>query len=549
MDRTLKMSARDTSREPREVEVLIVGAGPTGLAAANLLGEAGIRTLLIEQASGLSAIPKALMVDDEFFRLLHKLGLGERLAEHGVHPVGYDYYSPLGPRVGRIAGRITEHGFPSRTATFQPEFEAILMDGVRRFPSVEVRFGGALQSFDDDGIGVRALVRTPGGATSRVRADYLIAADGSHSLCRKALGIAFDELAPVEVRHVVVDVAGDPNRSKTADLRLSWRRNANSLPAPGGRRRYEFSLRAGEDADEALSEAALDGFFQQFFGVPCPRNVIRKTVYAFHSRLAQRMSKGRVFLAGDAAHIMPVIGSQGMNSGARDVNNLAWKLALVLRAGADPSILASYDTERRPQVASTIRAVTAAMNLQKARSIPATIVRDVAAMALTRIPPVARYVRDMRYIPKPFLDQGLVAPHTRTGEASLVGRLLPLPGARSGSAVVPLDDLLGSGFAILGVEPANPPLGVRDPLWHAVNARVAAVRRGRVEAGKERGVPTVEIVDDRFDEVFAAHRGQWLIVRPDRIVAAAVDAGSFQEVTRFFARLFGLSRSLPQAAE
>src|ERR1700678_567766 len=88
----------------RHVEVLVVGAGPTGLVAANLLGQAGIRTLLIEQASGLSAIPKALMVDDEFFRLLHKLGLSEKLRDHGVYPVGYDYYSPLGPRVGHIAG-------------------------------------------------------------------------------------------------------------------------------------------------------------------------------------------------------------------------------------------------------------------------------------------------------------------------------------------------------------------------------------------------------------------------------------------------------------
>lgn len=543
------MSAEILNREPQEVEVLIVGAGPTGLVAANLLGQAGIRTLLIEQASGLSAIPKALMVDDEFFRLLHKLGLGEKLSNHGVYPVGYDYYSPLGPRVGRIAGRITEHGFASRTATFQPEFEKILFDGLVRFPTVEVLFGRKLESFTDGSLGVSALVRHTGGETSYVRANYLIAADGSHSVCRKALGIAFDELAPVEVRHVVVDVADDPNRSKIADLRLGWRRNGNSLPAPGGRRRYEFSLRLEEDAEQALSEASLDKFFQQFFGVPCPRNIIRKTVYAFHSRLAKEMSKGRVFLAGDAAHIMPVIGSQGMNSGARDVNNLAWKLTLVLRAGADPSILSSYDTERRPQVAGTIRAVTAALHLQKARRIPATIARDLAALFLNLFPPVARYVRDMRYIPKPFLQQGLVASQTRRDEASFVGRLLPMPHVRDGDIEVPLDDFLGPGFAIIGVEPDIVPAGLHDPLWYALDARFAAVRRKSVSVENKLGVPAFKIADNRFDDVSIAHRGQLLIVRPDRIVAAAVDAGSFHDVTRFFERLFGISRSVPQAAE
>ncbi len=335
------------------------------MVAANLLGQAGIRTLLIEQAEGLSAIPKALMVDDEFFRLLHKLGLGEKLADHGVYPVAYDYYSPLGPRVGRIAGRITEHGFPSRTATFQPEFERILFEGLRRFQSVETVFSRTLESFADDGAGVSALLRDDAGHASHIHADYLIAADGSHSLCRKALVVPFDELAPVEIRHVVIDVADDPNRSKIADLKLGWRRNANSLPAPGGRRRYEFSLRADEEVEQVLSSAALDGFFQQFFGVPCPQNIIRKTVYAFHSRLARQMSKGRVFLAGDAAHIMPVIGSQGMNSGARDVNN--WRGSSHWSCAQAPTrqSLSRYDAERRPQVESTIRAVTTALHLQK----------------------------------------------------------------------------------------------------------------------------------------------------------------------------------------
>jgi 3-(3-hydroxy-phenyl)propionate hydroxylase len=274
------MVGRIATTDVHETEVLIVGAGPTGLVAANLLGQVGIRALLIEQSPALSSLPKALMVDDEFFRLLHRIGLGDALASHGVFPVDYDYFSPLGPRVGHIAGRITENGFPSRTATFQPEFEQILYRGINRFPTVQTLFGCELISFLDGDVGIEALVRGAAGAHSHIRAAYLIGADGSHSVCRKALGIPFEELAPVEVRHVVVDVADDPNESKTADLRLGWRRNANSLPTPGGRRRYEFSLQQAKAPKRCCRKLRSIGYFdslseltvrRRLFVRPCMR--------------------------------------------------------------------------------------------------------------------------------------------------------------------------------------------------------------------------------------------------------------------------------------
>jgi 3-(3-hydroxy-phenyl)propionate hydroxylase len=175
----------------------------------------------------------------------------------------------------------------------------------------------------------------------------------------------------------------------------------------------------------------------------------------------------------------------------------------------------------------------------------------VTAMILNLIPSVARYVRDMRYIPKPFLDQGLVAPHTRNGEGSLVGRLLPMPRIRSGKADTRLDDILGPDFAIVGIETAEFPAELHAPIWSALGARAATVWKSPHALSNDgaRGLPAFGIADDRFDEVFAAHRGQWLIVRPDRIVAAAVDISSFQEVTRFFERLLGVSQLVSQAAE
>ncbi len=164
---------------------------------------------------------------------------------------------------------------------------------------------------------------------------------------------------------------------------------------------------------------------------------------------------------------------------------------------------------------------------------------------------VARYVRDMRYIPKPFLDQGLVAPHTRNGERSLVGRLLPMPRIRERQGDTRLDDILGPGFAIWALNPPSFRQVCTMPIWSALGARASTVWKGphALSNGGARDLPAFGIADDRFDEVFAAHHGQWLIVRPDRIVAAAVDIGSFQEVTRFFERLLGISQLVSQAAE
>jgi len=528
--------SRDDLNVADDFEVLVVGTGPAGLTLANLLGKSGVRTLVIERDAGLSPHPKALNVDDEYFRLLHALGLGAALRGHGKYPIDFEYVSPLGFCIGYVKGRETEHNFPNRTAIFQPEFERILYEGATRFPNVKVVFDRELVSFAQDDAGVTVQARDAQGNAYAYRAAYLVGAEGSHSPCRKQLGISFDEVARFGVRHLVIDVADDPDTSTLALTQLGWRRNFISMPAPNGRR-YEFSLREGEDQEKMLDDAVLARLFKPYKDYRSMK-VIRKVGYTFHSRVARFLSQGRVFLVGDAAHVMPVFGSQGMNSGARDVNNLAWKLASVLRHGAPAALLDTYHSERHGQVIETIKMATANGALQRVRTPAVALLRDAVLGFLRLIPPAQRYIREMRYIPKPFLRSPLVLHRQEAGKkGEIVGRVLPLPTVRDGAEEKLLDDLLGLNYAIVGVapQPGARPAALNHPLWSRLAATAVAVYPAGAAPAAD-GLSVVETADARFNDIFAAYAGRWLVLRPDRIVAAVASADGLAGIADELAR-------------
>jgi 3-(3-hydroxy-phenyl)propionate hydroxylase len=520
----------------KQFQVLIVGMGPVGLTAANLLGQAGIRTRIIEKDSELSGVPKALFIDDEFFRLLNAVGLNAAISAHTIYPVDFDYYSPLGFRVGHVVGRITEHNFPNRAATYQPEFERILAGNLKRFPSVDLAFGEELTGFSENADHVTAQVLTGSGEVA-YNVDYILAADGARSVCRNLLGIDFEQVVKYGDRHVVIDVANDQDDRKIGFTYLGWRRNYMSLPMPGGRRRFEFSIADGEEDADILKDDTLERLFKPYREFR-RLDVIRKVAYSFRARLAKRMSQGRVFLLGDAAHIMPVFGSQGMNSGARDANNIAWKLAAVLRGKAHASILDTYHEERYRHAAQSIRIAVANGKLQAVRTPPVAILRDLALGVVNLIPPLRRYIREMRYIPRPVVQSRLV--FGDVSSATYAGRLLPNPAVQNdvGNATL-LDQVLGSGFVLVGVQVDVPlPVTVRD-LAGRIQAPIVVLRAAAPRSDVV-GATEFTVTDHRFDEVFRLHAGHWLIVRPDRVVAAVSSSASVaDDLVRFVREMQG----------
>src|SRR5581483_12523500 len=251
---------------------------------------------------------------------------------------------------------------------YQPELEAALRAGMRRFHHVELRLGTELKDLSQDHDGVTLRFNSD----ETVCARYVIGCDGARSTVRKALGIRLDDLS-FDEPWLVVDAEVDGPISfppfagvpAGADLqRLSVmlcdpRRPATIVPGRGKHRRWEFMLLPGESDVEMMQPHVVATLIAPWVqGVT--HRIVRAATYHFHGLVAEQWHKDRVFLAGDAAHQTPPFFGQGMCHGLRDIANLAWKLALVLRGAAGAALLETYQCERDPHVRAVIGAAVEA---------------------------------------------------------------------------------------------------------------------------------------------------------------------------------------------
>jgi 3-(3-hydroxy-phenyl)propionate hydroxylase len=533
--------------------VLVVGAGPSGLTAANLLGRYGIRTVLAEAKQTVNRRPRSTFVDDEFFRVLGTLDLADDVRRQSLGPATYEHYSPLGFLLSREEGQITSHNYPTRSAIFQPWFDQTLLDGVRRFDSVELLLGHEVLSLNDEGHSVEARLRTPSGNEITGRFSFVLAADGARSPIRTALGIDFEAVTPLEARSLRVDTEGDPDTTLVMRSRPTFERHAASFPAPNGRR-YSFSVLPHETPEELLSEASLRKLISPFSDFDRVK-VINKVVYTFRTRVAARFRKGRVFLLGDAAHVQPPAGSQGMNGGARDANNIAWKVAAVVRGTADISILDSYEEERYPAALEQVKrsGAGAAFRLRrKKKSKLAIAARDIALKVKQafRPTPLSEELANALHVQTgqaTHVTSGIVLANGDASKAGFLGRVLPNPWVEMDYRPRLLDKLLGHEFAIVGIDPETLPRGLDHPLWSALQARAvvllkepeAAASVKVAEEARQSSLAVARVVDDRLDRVREAHAGKWLVLRPDRIVAAIASVNELGAVAEALANRLG----------
>jgi len=540
----------------RHYPVAVIGAGPIGLTLANLLGRLGVGVLLVERNATTVQEPRAVSIDDESLRAMQAAGVVETVLGGVVAGYGSHYYTrPVAGRRIRFArveptGR--PYGYPRRNAFRQPVLEGQLRDALGRFSAVEARFGWRLLDYAQDAARVSLSLEGPDGAAAAVTCDYLVGCDGAASRVREAQGVAL-EGTTFDERWLILDLENNENTTAHTEVFCDRRRPCITLPGPDRTRRFEFKLLPGEADEDLLAPEMVERLLRDH-GADRRATLRRKVVYRFHARVAPRWRFGRVFLAGDAAHLTPPFAGQGMNSGIRDAQNLAWKLAAVLEGRLGPALLDSYERERRDHIWQMVRLALRMGQVMAPRSRLHAALTQGAFLALNIWPPARDYVAQMRYKPPPRFHEGFLVPDG-LGRASLVGRLLPQPRVRlADGREMLLDEVLGNRFVLLarGEDPGALMRPDRGALERLGALRVLVVPSGTampVAGGVAGGVACVaEVEGGPFAAAMAPYAGRALLLRPDHYVAASLASGDGGAVVEaLVASAGGAAPALPAA--
>ena len=519
--------------------VVIIGAGPTGLILANLLGVYGIETLLVERHAATVDEPRAVSIDDESLRAVQNAGALERVLPDIVQGYGVHYHALTGDMFAQVLPTSREYGHAKRNAFRQPLFEAALFEALARFPHVGVRMDHELTGFTEANDKVELTLQHKGG-THKVTCDWLMACDGGRSMVREALGIAMRGATFAE-RWLIVDLTNREDTFIHTRTYCDPLRPTIRLPGPHGTLRYEFMLHPHEDTEAMLDETRIRDWIHERVAGDVALPIVRKVVYTFHARMAEAWRKGRVFLCGDAAHLSPPFAGQGMNSGVRDACNLAWKLAAVVHGELGARLLDTYEVERAPHAWALIRmALRIGAFMQPKSRFSARLMQGALRM-ISRYPPARDYVLQLKFKPKPRLADGFFVADAAPGAAMRAGQLMVQPRVElPGGECVLLDNVLGHGFAFIGW---NVPATLCKA-FAGMPVRVVLIIRKQQPFPQE--VPpdstVVRDCDGVLENVLHDVRAQALLLRPDRYVLACLRSDGFVDELAQVQALFAQTR-------
>ncbi|MEX0427277.1 FAD-dependent monooxygenase [Nocardioides sp. DS6] len=511
-----------TTPEP-DVDVAIIGFGPSGVAAANALGTLGLTVRAFERESDIYGRARAVTVNDWTMRLFQSVGLDARVKEDMDPTVALRWVTYDGTELLRLPFPPGQLGHATSYAIYQPLMEQKLRDGACRFgDKVRAVYGVEAIDVEQDADGVTVTTRDVAtGATAATRARYVLACHGGEAKTRELLGVNLlgDTL---DTRWIVIDGKVKrwwPNRH----ILTFWsdkERPVVDIALGRDNHRWEIPLKQGESDADLDSE---DRIWPLLESVGVSRDDIDIHGWAFYShhiRFAEQWRLGeRVFLLGDAAHLMPPWAGSGMQSGIRDAFNIAWKIAGVLDGTLPESVLDSYEAERRPNVE-----FYTGVSVELGRIIKQELSEEEqAALAASQesgeLPPL---------LWPPTYPTGWftgLEPGPMGVPQGVVGRMIPQPRAANCQGLIgPLDDLLGQGFVVLGdnIDPATVLSAEEKAGWDRVGARYVAVRAA--DQGSESAHDIVDI-DGTLLAWLREHDARVVVCRPDRFVAAADSTG------------------------
>ena len=492
-------------------DVAVIGYGPTGATAANLLGRLGLNVVVIERDPDVYGRARAISTDEEVMRIWQSIGLADRLQRDMLPDRPLAWVDAKGVPFVETTMMPRGCGHPPQQFLYQPAVDHVLREGVARFPNVEVLVEHeCLRAVNGESCVELMLADLRTDTFKRLRASYVIAADGGSSPTRGLLGVGYAGRTYTE-RWVVIDtkVIREWDGHDRLRFHCNPARPTVDCPTPLGHHRWEYPARTDEDEQKLVSDEAVWQVLHEQGITEDEVKILRAVIYSHHVRVADRWRVGRIFLAGDAAHAMPPWIGQGMSAGVRDAANLCWKLAAVVRGQAPDSLLDSYQVERKPHVVQVTRRAVRNGRLITERRKSLAFLRNHLLRALTKLPGVLAGAQKLIWIPNARYRAGLLAAESHAA----VGWQLPQPWVTDAAgSKLRLDDVIGRRWAVLHF--GAPPAGT-DQWWRLGAEPLTIARRGG-SIGDDDGALT---------RWLRGKKAAAVVVRPDGFIYAAARPG------------------------
>jgi 2-polyprenyl-6-methoxyphenol hydroxylase-like FAD-dependent oxidoreductase len=503
---------------PKHYDVIVLGYGPAGQALAAMLARRGHRIAVVERWQDIFPLPRAGHVDHEIMRVFQSLGIADAVAADSATRSTIEFFAADGELLAQMDwGFHGISGWHSDWSLFQPYLESLMHAAVARHPNVDFYRGWEAQVLEQDERTISATIRrgaeaamgtwTPSDEVATITASYLVGADGANSTVRSSFGISMTDFGFEDDWLVVFVAAGDPSLLESLpDMAqiLDPARPATAFRNSGKRcSRWEFKIMPGEDVIAMSTKEKAWQLIERWGFTPENSTMLRNSVFRFRSKVADQWRVGRAFVIGDAAHLMPPFLGQGMCSGLRDAETLAWKLDLVLRGESPDELLDTFGLERRDNAAAIVQGSLAIGEIITVTDPVKAASRNEALRSGSLKPSSIEPVMTQGVL---LLDEtGAVS----RGAGILSAQSLVELDGRTGRA----DDLIPGGWRVLslGVDVED----ALSPRARAVMDRLGGSVVRLVEAPGSPGAATD--LDGCFSSWFAKEHGATgiVIVRPD----------------------------------
>ncbi|MES2413271.1 MAG: FAD-dependent monooxygenase [Pseudomonadota bacterium] len=533
-ERPEEMSAPSPKRHP----VVIVGAGPVGLVLAIQMALNGVQTVLVESDAQVGGGSRALALTRRSMEIIEQCGVATRFLDEAiVWDKGCSFYK------NRIVHHLdipssADDKFSPMTNLAQCFMEKILVDRAREL-GVDIRFQTRLEAMDVDESGVVLTADTPEGPY-RLLADWVVGCDGARSAVRRFQGLRFEGKS-FESRFVIADfnIALDEPPGRRCYFDPPWLPGHTALvhKAPRGVWRLDYQVPADVSDEEALNPERIHSHIQDhldYIGVDLPWTIEWTTLYKPNALTLNSYNHGRVMYCGDAAHLLPVFGVRGLNTGIQDSINLAWKLVAVVRGQAEPAILNSYSTER----VADARQICVDAGRSTRMVAPPTRGYMVMQQAVLSLALNHEFPRGLLHWRTSHPIDYASSPLTWTDATEHEFAGGPRPGAPARNARI------GDGFLLDAVKPAFQVLvfGTDDVQWQAAREDVFKLREKglrvrliavRTDAGNPAGADAVFYdLQGHAKALWGVNGSAIYVLRPDQHVCARWSAGSSARVAQ-----------------